>query len=266
MTKKLLLLSLFSFATSAAQVTVREEPLVVGEKLELYSPVLNETRQLNVYLPEGYATSPERNYPVIYLLDGGMDEDFLHIAGLVQFASFEWIGKIQPSIVVGIANTDRKRDFTYPSENKEDKELLPTSGGSAAFIGFLEKDVVPLVRSKYRTSDNSTIIGQSLGGLLAAEIIVKRPDLFSNYIIVSPSLWWDNGVLLNLDIASGKQRNVYVTVGKEGEEMEQGARKLAEKLTPLHNVFFEFSETSTHADILHFAVYSAFGKLKPKTP
>lgn len=264
--KRLLLISLFSFATCVAQVSVREKPLTIGHTLELYSAQLKENRVLNVYLPDGYAASPNQSYPVIYLLDGGIDEDFLHIAGLVQFASFEWIGKLQPSIVVGIANVDRKRDFTYPSGNKEDKELLPTSGGSAAFIAFLEKEVIPMIRNKYRTSDSSTIIGQSLGGLLATEIIVKKPELFDNYIIVSPSLWWDNGALLKRDAATATGRNVYVTVGKEGDEMEQGARKLAEKLTPAHNVFFEFSTTSTHADILHFAVYSAFGKLKSKTP
>jgi uncharacterized protein len=265
MRKLLLLLSLLCFTFSKAQVTAQEKPLVIGQ-LEFYSAQLKENRLLNVYLPDGYTTSPDQKYPVIYLLDGGIDEDFLHITGLVQFASFEWIGKIQPSIVVGIANVDRKRDFTYPSTNKEDKELLPASGGSAAFIAFLEKEVIPLVSSKYRASGSSTIIGQSLGGLLATEILLKKPSLFNSYIIVSPSIWWDSGALLNLDAASATQRNVYVTVGKEGEEMEQGARKLAEKLTPLHNVFFEFSETSTHADILHFAVYSAFGKLKPKTP
>jgi predicted alpha/beta superfamily hydrolase len=104
---------------------------------------------------------------------------------------------IPESIVVGIGNVDRKRDFTYPSQNKLDQKEFPTSGQSEKFINFLEKELQPFVDSTYRITELKTIIGQSLGGLLTTEILFKKPELFDNYIIVSPSLWWDDEKLLD---------------------------------------------------------------------
>ena len=69
--------------------------------------------------------------------------------------------------------------------------------GSAALIAFLEKEVQPLVAQHFRTNGVRTIIGRSAGGLLAAEILFKKPHMFDNYILVSPSLWWDSGSLTN---------------------------------------------------------------------
>ena len=66
-------------------------PFVLGEILQLQSAVLNETRTLNVYLPAGYSPDSTKKYPVIYLLDGSADEDFIHIVGLVQFGTFPWL-------------------------------------------------------------------------------------------------------------------------------------------------------------------------------
>ena len=110
------------------------KPFILGYTEELYSEVLNERRVLNIYLPEGYDTTAR--YPVIYLLDGSADEDFIHVAGIVQDNNFPWIGRVAKSILVGIANTDKKRDFRYPLGSARDKELCPTGGGSAKFIDF----------------------------------------------------------------------------------------------------------------------------------
>src|SRR4051812_17048961 len=99
------------------------QPLTIGEVHEIRSAQLSEKRALNVYLPPGYNKSDTQKYPVIYLLDGGMDEDFIHVVGLVQFNSFPWVARVPESIVVGIVNTDRKRDFTFPTNSKGDKNL-----------------------------------------------------------------------------------------------------------------------------------------------
>src|SRR6478672_12842572 len=115
------------------------KPFVLGEIDELPSKFLNEKRILNIYLPDEYNTRDTTTYSVVYLLDGGADEDFVHIVGLYQFNSFPWINRIPKSIVVGIANTDRKRDFTYPTTIVKDKQLLPSSGGSAKFMSFIEQ-------------------------------------------------------------------------------------------------------------------------------
>lgn len=243
-----------------------ETDFTIGKIVSINSKILNETRTLNIYLPSNYQADSSKEYPVIYLLDGSRDEDFIHIAGLVQFGSFPWINMIPESIVIGISNIDRKRDFTYPSESKLDQEEFPTSGKSEKFISFLEKELQSFIDSAYRTKSSKTIIGQSLGGLLATEILFKKPELFDHYIIVSPSLWWDNESLLESHPKSyDSNKSIYIAVGKEGEVMERTAKELFEKLNKNKNqntqLFYDFLEDKTHGDALHIAVYNAFEKI-----
>src|ERR1700756_3504022 len=160
------------FAVNAQEVN-GEKPIVIGKTISLHSKVLNEDRALNIYLPDGYDPKDTARYPVIYLLDGGTDEDFIHTVGLVQFDTFPWISRIPKSIVVGIVNLDRKRDFTYPTTLPEDKAQYPTTGHSDKFISFLGKELMPFIDGRYKTNGAKTIIGESLGGLLATEILLK---------------------------------------------------------------------------------------------
>ena len=241
-------------------------PLIIGEKVELQSEILGEKRSINVYLPNGYSKDSSKTYPVIYLLDGSIDEDFLHISGIVQFGSFSWIHMIPESIVVGISNTDRKRDFTFPTTNKKDKKDFPTTGKSETFIRFIEKELQPFIDREYNTDSIKTIIGQSLGGLLATEILFKKPDLFDNYIIVSPSLWWDDESLLKSEPTPyASKKSVFIAVGKEGAVMERTAKELYNKLKPLKKentrLYFKFFEKQNHGDTLHLATYSAFEEI-----
>lgn len=248
-----------------------KKPFILGGIEEIQSVELSETRILNIYFPEGYNENDTISYPVIYLLDGSANEDFIHIAGLVQFSNFEWVNILPKSILVGIANVDRKRDFTFPTTVAQDKKDFPTTGGSGKFIRFIENELLPFIEKKYRTTTSKTIIGQSLGGLLATEILFGKPDLFSKYIIVSPSLWWDNESLLNKGKAFSERTltkpvSVYVGVGNEEKIMVNDAKKLTETVKANKNtsVFFEFFEKENHATILHQAVYNAFEKLRKK--
>lgn len=253
----------------SAHAQAQVGPLSIGERLTLHSDILEEDRVLNIYLPHGYGEDSLKEYPVIYLLDGSMDEDFIHIAGLVQFGSFSWIQMIPETIVVGISNVDRKRDFTYPTRNKKDKKDFPTTGGSEKFISFLAGELQPQVEARYRTNGTKTIIGQSLGGLLASEILYKQPEMFDNYVIVSPSLWWDDESLLETEMKERKKaKSIYVAVGKEGKVMERVAKELHGKLETgkgeEDRVFFSYFEAQNHGDALHLAVYDAFEKLFAK--
>jgi hypothetical protein len=245
---------------------ISETDFSIGKTIEIESAVLNETRKLNIYLPLSYSGDSLKNYPVIYLLDGSKDEDFIHISGIVQFGSFSWINMIPETIVVGIGNVDRKRDFTFPSQNEHDLKELPTSGESANFIAFLEKELQPFIGANFRTSGTRTIIGQSLGGLLATEVLFKKPELFDNYIIVSPSLWWnDESLLVENPTGYNTDKSIYIAVGKEGEVMERTALELFNKLEKNKEenteLYYEFLENKTHGDALHIAVYHAFEKL-----
>lgn len=258
------------FGTLLAQqpeILKSKAPFAIGETLEIYSKILDENRILNIYLPQGYSPDSAKTYPVIYLLDGSKDEDFIHIAGLVQFGSFSWINMLPESIVVGIANIDRERDFTYPSNNPKFKEDFPTTGSSAKFIQFIASELQPFINQTYKTSASKTLIGQSLGGLLACEILFKHPEMFDNYIIVSPSLWWDDESLLKFaPLPNLAEKSIYVAVGKEGEIMERTAKELYEKLKPAQpdtqKLHFRFLESHNHGDALHQAVYYAFESFK----
>lgn len=250
------------------------KPFVLGIIDEIQSKELGENRILNVYLPEGYNTKNQEKYPVIYLLDGSADEDFIHISGLVQFNSFEWINQVPKSIVVGIATVDRKRDFTFPTTIANDKKKYPTTGHSDKFIAFIEKELQPFIDKKYKTTNSKTIIGQSLGGLLETEILFKKPSLFNKYVIVSPSLWWDNGSILNQDSEIFKenfnlQTEIYIAVGKEGltpteipRVMEVDANLLEEKIKASKSksikVYFDYFPLENHGTILHPAVSNSF--------
>jgi predicted alpha/beta superfamily hydrolase len=216
---------------------------------------------------------------VIYLLDGSADEDFVHVVGLVQFNSFPWVNRVPKSIVVGIANTDRKRDFTYPTSIASDKKLYPTTGGSANFIAFLEKELQPYIEKKYMANTSKTIIGESLGGLLATEILFKKPALFDKYIIISPSLWWDNGSLLKLSpelfrATYSQKTDIYIGVGKEGltpgdvpHVQEVDANLLYDKIKGAQNknvhAYFDYLPQEDHATISHQAILNAFRVLAP---
>ena len=254
----------------AQQNIIQKKPLVIGEKITFQSTILKEARTLNIYLPESYSKETTKKYPVIYLLDGSIDEDFIHIAGLVQFGSFSWINMIPETIVVGISNVDRKHDFTYPTTNKKDKKEFPTTGGSEQFIQFLEKEVQATINKNYRTTNTKTLIGQSLGGLLATEILFKKPALFDNYIIVSPSLWWDDESLLDFtSIPFQQQKSIYIAVGEEGPTMKRVANELYTKLNvenkKKYTLHFQFLEAQDHGDALHLAAYGAFEAIfKPK--
>ncbi|MBI1228308.1 MAG: alpha/beta hydrolase [Bacteroidetes bacterium] len=242
-------------------------PFTIGEITTIHSQVLNEDRTLNIYLPPSYHPDSLRKFPVIYLLDGSADEDFIHTVGLVQYGNFPWINLLPESIVVGIANVDRRRDFTFPTTIQEDKTRNPTSGSSTNFIQFLEKELLPFMGQNYLVNDTTTLIGQSLGGLIATEILFKKPDMFHNYVIISPSLWWDKESLLaQMPSFKSANKSIYVGVGKkEPVPMERDAKNLYQKIKSQKvqgfYIYYNLFKEQGHADIMHLALYDAFTKI-----
>ncbi|MEO8588596.1 MAG: alpha/beta hydrolase-fold protein [Flavobacteriales bacterium] len=240
------------------------EPFVLGVVRSINSNVLGQTRTLNIYLPEGYHDTTA-TYPVIYVLDGSANEDFPHIAGLAQYMNMYDL--LPKSIVVGIANVDRSIDFTAPTHNDSDRVWVPHNGGSARFIDFLEKEVQPFVEANYRTAEKRTIIGQSLGGLLATQILFTRPDLFDDYILVSPSLWWDNGSLAAGADAWVKAhatlpKRVYIALAPDDAMMQKEIDEVVKAFSthakpPFIWWYVPFPEES-HLTILHRSLYRAF--------
>jgi predicted alpha/beta superfamily hydrolase len=260
----------------------KHQPFILSVVDTIPSEILKETRVVNVYLPEGYSAESDEKYPVIYLLDGGVEEDFVHIAGLVRYNTQPWINRFPKSIVVGIENIDRKKDFTFSVSNLDfvdrigfQKNQFPTYGGSSNYIAFLEKELLPFIANKYKTNETKTIIGESLAGLLATEILLKHRDLFSNYIIMSPSLWWGKESLLTngsslLKTGNNNKINVYIGTPNKDENqiMYNDAVALKEVLKSdggdKISVSFDYLPSETHTTISHQGVYNAFKLLNPK--
>ncbi len=265
----LLILVLMASICLNAQSSAPVQPLTIGVVHTLHSEILKEDRVINLYLPPNY--DPQKAYPVLYLLDGSMDEDFLHITGLVQF--FTLMFTMPDVIIAGISNVDRKRDFTFHTDLIELKEKYPTTGHSAQFIDFLEKELQPYIHKHYKTNETKYLIGQSLGGLLATEILLKKPDLFTHYFIVSPSLWWDNESLLKnahqyTNSLKEKALYVYLSAGKnEDAIMQKEAKAIYKILSESGNkklkTRFYLVPKENHATILHNSIYQAFLGLFP---
>lgn len=184
--------------------------IVLGSIDTIQSTILGEDRDLWVYLPRSAQESDEGQiYPVVYLLDGS--GHFRSVSGMIYQLSTTNGNKVLPEmIVVGIPNTDRMRDLT-PTH------VDGTSGGGTAFLDFIENEVIPHVEATYPASQYRTFIGHSLGGLMAIETLITRPEVFQNYIAIDPSLWWDEQSVLHRAEAALRERDftgksLYVSV------------------------------------------------------
>jgi uncharacterized protein len=241
--------------------------LSVGETFVLRSDVLGEARRINVYLPAAYTESAQR-LPVLYMPDGGLAEDFLHVAGLLQVSTGN--GTMRPFLLVGIENTQRRRDLTGPTDNAEDKKIAPRVGGSAAFRRFIRTELMPEVRQRYRTTAETAIIGESLAGLFVVETLVLEPELFDTYVAIDPSLWWNDGRLVGeaearLGPGLPRAKALYLASSRDDRDgrTERLAAMLRKKAPANLTWYYEAMPEETHATIYHPAALRAVRRLFP---
>ena len=239
------------------------EPLIIGESLTLRSDVLDETRRINVYVPAAYEARPGERFPVLYMPDGGTGEDFLHIAGLVQISSLN--RTMRPFILVGIENTERRRDLTGPTNVQQDLEIAPRVGGSAEFRAFIRDELMPRIDRTYRTSGETAIVGESLAGLFVVETLLLEPSLFDSYLAIDPSLWWNGGHLVDTArplLQEQDQLNaaLFLATSSQTEIAELTARlaTLLEGAVPELHVSYQQFPQETHLTIYHPAALRGF--------
>ena len=187
------LVLVFLFLLSCKNTPRYNDPIPRHETLKITSKKLNETRIINVWTPPSYDNSTV-SFPVLYMPDGGIKEDFPHIANTLAKLIEE--KSIQPIILVGIENTVRGRDLTGFSETKEDEQYCPLTDGAKNFREFITKELIPQINNKYRTSNKKGIIGESLAGLFVMETLLQHPNTFDFYIAIDPSLWWNDHYLV----------------------------------------------------------------------
>lgn len=219
------------------------------------------TYRVFVKLPYDYnrAASRTKKYPVIYTNDGPFP---FKIAASVTHARV-----MDKAIVIGLSYAQgekgmhsRVRDLT-PIKN--DQWVRFETGGADQFIEFMEKDLFPFVENKYRINKEERIYaGQSLGGLFGAYVLLKRPELFKGYILTSPSLWFFNKGIFDIekDYANNHKdlkANLYLATGsfeakKYGAEYDMAddmaafALQLRSRNYPNLKVFDEVIQGTIH--------------------
>ncbi len=197
----------------------------------------------------------------MYMPDGGLQEDFLHVAGLLQVGAMN--GTTRPFLLVGIENTERRRDLTGPTENARDRSIAPRVGGSAAFRRFLASELMPEVARRYRVTAERAIVGESLAGLFVIETFALEPDMFDIYVAIDPSLWWNNGKLAK-ELAKtmaplSKRKSLFIATSSDGR-IAIGGVDIAPFLGQRTNLEFVHRKLSreTHATVYHPAALEAF--------
>ncbi len=205
-------------------------PIVIGRAYDLPAKILGDTRRINIYLPDHFGEAG-LTFPVIFLLDGGEKEDFLHIAGLAQITAAYGAGR--ELIVVGIEGRDRRHDLTAPSDQPADRTLLPTAGGADAYRRFLTEELKPWAVARFPVA-RIALMGESLAGLFTAETLLKAPASFDDYIVVSPSLWWNGGALARAaagDLARGgfAHRRAWIAFDDPAPPPEAAAKERAQQ-------------------------------------
>ena len=246
-----------------AQTT--SKPVVIGQSYKIPSATMGTTRTINVWLPPGYVEGTQR-YPVIYLLDGGVDQDFHHISGLAQLGTI--VGTTRDMIVVGIETVDRRNELAFPVvTDTKLKADYPTAGQSERFRRFIASEVKPWVEKTYRTSGENALIGESLAGLFVIETMLRAPGLFDTHIAISPSLWWDNEALVKAAPAllPATKGRLWLTVANEqGMGVAPFAALLKDKAPAALSWTYAPRPDETHATIYHAAALAAIRQLYPQ--
>lgn len=192
-------------AANAAEV-------MIGERLELESELLGETRSYQVYLPPAYAAHPGARFPVLYMLDG--DYNFHYVTGLVdQLSTISQ--QIPPMIVVGVSDRGSHSYRAYMTET-------PARGGIPEFARFLIKELKPAIEKKYRAAPRSLLAGHSIGGLFVLTTLLAEPEAFSTWIAISPALWGEDYAFLDradarLETDQALPARLYVSLADEKE-------------------------------------------------
>ncbi|MCA9590939.1 MAG: alpha/beta hydrolase [Myxococcales bacterium] len=217
---------------------------------QLRSDIVGETYRISVAVPEefipGMGAAPGATFPVIYVLDG-----YWAFGGAAEFARTQAPYSMPHAIVVGIAYDDqssagrllrRSRDFTptswdlYATVNNRQLDGLAAAGvplpfdrypmgGADRFLDFVERELKPFIAARYPVNPaDSTVVGTSFGGLLAAHALFTRPAVFQRYVIVSPGLNWDDGLIAREEQAYASSHTdlpaaVFLAAG--GREREQ---------------------------------------------
>ena len=193
----IILFILFPFVIKAQT----DNKITIGTIEHLTSKILNEDRELRIYVPNSDSGTifSNQKYPVLYLFDA--EAHFNSVVGIMQQLCNNGNTVVPEMIIVGIVNTDRMRDLS-PTHIKDDLPVIDSiaaknTGGNEKLFEFMQKELFPYIENKYKTEPFRMLIGHSLGGLTVINALVNHTQLFNAYISIDPSMWWDHEHFLN---------------------------------------------------------------------
>ncbi len=253
-------IELLTAAALAAAPAAEPQPLTIGETVTLEA--LGAERQVNIVLPIGYAEEPDRRWPVVYLLDGGVTQDLFMGAGLQRWNTI-W-GRSADAIIVGIETKDRQRELLSPSTDPAEAGRWPTAGDSAAFRAWIADTVKPMIEARYRHDGRAFLVGESSAGHFVVETWTQDPGLFTGYAAISPSLQWDFEALSRRAPGEGQRPPLYLSLADEGGATETGMMRFLAALPPSQPYCFSDRRTELrHATALYGLLPEALQYLLP---
>lgn len=194
--------------------------------------------QIFVALPNSYSENPQKRYSVLFVTDA--DYGFPVVRQIARRLN-GGTKKLDDFILVGLSYaigedsmSSRRRDYTPSSAGARDAPPGAVHGESQKYMNFLADTVFPIVDDKYRTKEDHRIfLGHSYGGLLGLNIVFQAPGMFSEYIIGSPSLWYDDNMMADVEASFAKRNkdlkaSIYMYVG-EYEDMIAGDSRYARR-------------------------------------
>jgi predicted alpha/beta superfamily hydrolase len=215
-------------------VFAQDVSVKVGVARTMHSTLLNEDRKVLVHLPASYDTSG-KSYPVLYLLDG-TPEFLLEMISITNRLRND--RNAPEMIIVAIENGDRNRDM-MPVVAKG----FPGPPRAEAFLGFLEKELVPEIDKTYRTAQPRILQGKSLSGLFTIYALLARPAAFDAYVACSAGWFAENN-----DYFSRMSTRAFATVEAFSHRRVFMANSLRDQYDPeqtIHRQMMEFSRLLT---------------------
>ncbi|MVN22659.1 alpha/beta hydrolase [Mucilaginibacter arboris] len=223
------LLACFFYATKTCAQQKELVTVPNSEHRLMHSKIAGHDYDIYIHFPAGYDTA-KRKFPVLFVVDG--DNDFspsLEYLGLLM-AQYHIPEPILVAIgdggLIGTPGNKRNRDFT-PTAVK----AMPGSGGAPVFLGFIEKELIPLIDAKYKAEPTErTLYGYSMGGLFGTYVLFTKPALFKNILIGSPALAYDNEKIFDIEKEyAAKHQELPAHVFIEVGELETAGQKLPNK-------------------------------------
>jgi predicted alpha/beta superfamily hydrolase len=198
-----LFLAFLCASSTFADETKKGSAVKIGERYSFHSDILNEKQGYSVYLPRSYYKTENKNtrYPVLYILDG-YKNTFHMVSGIAEKLSRgnNSTSDVPELIIVALPSNNRFRDYTPTKLLKEHygenaPDWFSVTGGADEYLDMLEKEVIPHIDQTFRTANDRTFGGHSLGGLLVLHDLIKEKSIFHRYIVVDASWWYDNRLM-----------------------------------------------------------------------